>query len=714
MLEYLKFAIVLFALGLVCGSWSGCKEQNMALQKTDKFQSEEESMEYEHTNALINESSPYLLQHAHNPVNWHPWGDAALEKAKRENKMLIVSIGYSSCHWCHVMEHESFEDSIVASIMNDNFVCIKVDREERPDIDQIYMDACQLVTGRGGWPLNAFALPDGRPVHAGTYYPRTKWIDLLQQLANMYQREPEKVLEYARNLEAGIVNINKLEKQEGKLSFSKDDLKQSYESIKHRYDNKWGGFGGAPKFPMPSTYDFLLYYGSATENTEALKMLHHSMRRIAQGGIYDHLGGGFARYSTDEKWKVPHFEKMLYDNGQLLELYSKAWRQEKNEIYRDVVYETIAWLEREMISADGAFYSALDADSEGEEGKFYVWKSSEIKEILNEQEYELLSGIYDIDGKSLWEHGNNVLMIHNSPIKDDPNYLKNRNALGEAKEKLFKVRAKRIRPGLDDKTVLSWNALTISGLAEAYRTFGEKSFLDLAEKNVDFIYEKMISDGKLLRTYKEGNAKINAFMEDYSLLIKALIDLYQATYNEDYLLKAKDMTAKSFTLFKDPNSDLFFFKAVSDGTLVTKKYELSDNVIPSPNSIMATNLFKLGHVFGNTEWIEQSKRMIASVSDNLLKNGSYYAAWAELLSMQSLTYYEIVVAGKNADELVRKLDKKYIPNAIILSSAKDSQLEIFEGRFSEGQTLIYVCQDQACQLPVSEIEEALNQMSKNN
>src|SRR6218665_2712871 len=537
--------------------------------------------DHKYTNSLEKETSPYLLQHAHNPVNWFAWGDEALEKAKREDKIILVSVGYSACHWCHVMEHESFEDETVAQLMNDYFVCIKVDREERPDIDQVYMMAVQLMTGHGGWPLNCFALPDGRPIYGGTYFPKQQWMNVLLNLADLYKNEKQKALDYAAQLTEGVRLAELVKTSEEQHAFSETTLSESYRNWKLRFDDVEGGPNKAPKFPLPNNYQFLLQYGR--NNPGLLQHVNLTLKKMAYGGIYDQLGGGFARYSVDHYWKVPHFEKMLYDNGQLVTLYSEAFTKTKDPLYKQVVYETLAFVARELTSPEGGFYSALDADSEGEEGKFYVWTRQELQSILNE-DYAVFADYYNVDGRGLWEHEHNILLRH-----DDDETIAQRHKISmdelhtliaNSKKQLLAEREKRVRPGLDDKILTSWNALMLKGYVDAYNAFDEQLFLDAAVKNAEFILGKMhMNNGALNRTYKNGESKINGFLEDYSFVIEGLIALYQATFSEKYLLKAQELMEYCMMHFRDEKSGMFFFTSDTDQALITRKMELSDNVI---------------------------------------------------------------------------------------------------------------------------------------
>ena len=499
------------------------------------------SEEKKYTNELIKESSPYLLQHAHNPVNWYPWGEKALEKAVRENKPIIVSIGYAACHWCHVMEHESFEDEEIATYMNDHFICIKVDREERPDIDQVYMNAVQLITGQGGWPLNCITLPDGRPVYGGTYFNKKQWLHLLKQLDAFINQEAEKANEQAITLTKGINSTEYIQLNNNKTQHSISDLEDIFNHWQPNIDFINGGSKGAPKFPLPIGIQFLLDYHCLTKSEEALKAFTTTLDKMANGGIYDHIGGGFARYSTDAIWKVPHFEKMLYDNAQLVSLYANAYQFTKNEHYKTIIIETLEFIEREMTSNEGGFYASLDADSEGVEGKFYVWDKVELDQLLG-LDAILIQEYYNVTSAGNWE-GANILYT----TTNDPEFAANHNIstqtlhakLMHAKKKLLQIRDKRIRPALDDKILTSWNALMLKGYVNAYNVLGDEKYLATALKNADFIINNcMDQDGKLNRNFKNGQSTINGFLDDYAFTIGAFIDLYQSTFDKKWRNKA--------------------------------------------------------------------------------------------------------------------------------------------------------------------------------
>ncbi|MCW3071141.1 MAG: thioredoxin [Bacteroidetes bacterium] len=672
--------------------------------------------EHKHTNSLIHESSPYLLQHAHNPVNWHAWNDEALERAKREDKLILVSVGYSACHWCHVMEHESFEDETVAAIMNDHFVCIKVDREERPDIDQVYMLAVQLMTGHGGWPLNCFALPDGRPIYGGTYFPKQQWINVLLNLTDVYSNEKHKALEYAERLTEGV-KLAELVHAKEPVEFSSAILLRCYENWRSRFDPVDGGPDKAPKFPLPNNYEFLLRYAQGLENkAEVMQHVNLTLKKMAYGGICDQAGGGFARYSVDHYWKVPHFEKMLYDNAQLVTLYSEAYRATGNELYKETVYDTLKFIARELTSPEGGFYSALDADSEGVEGKYYVWTKEELKEILG-KDAAVFEDYFNVNERGLWEHENYILLRH-----DEDEAVAKRNNIGVAElkkiikkscEKLLVVREKRVRPGLDNKILTSWNALMLKGYVDAYNAFGEEKFLTAAKKNAAFLLEHSLDGSKISHlATASGNPKEKyGFLEDYSFSIEAFISLYQATNEERHLLLADELMRYCLEHFEDKSSGMFFFTSDEDKALITRKMELSDNVIPASNSSIAKSLFVLGHYFEKDEYIEKSRKMLNNVLEELENYGAGYSNWAMLLLWFTRPFYELAIVGKSVDEKYRAFQKHYLPNVIFAGSAAQSSLPLLKNRFVEGRTLIYVCTNKTCLAPVDNAEAALSQIT---
>ncbi|HXH18117.1 MAG TPA: thioredoxin domain-containing protein [Chitinophagales bacterium] len=669
--------------------------------------------EHPFSNHLVNESSPYLLQHAHNPVDWYPWGKEALEKAKKENKLLIISIGYAACHWCHVMEHESFEDTAVARLMNEKFVSIKVDREERPDIDQIYMNASMLINGSGGWPLNAIALPDGRPIYAGTYFPKQQWVNVLQQVHDYYLKDPGKAEQYARQLQAGIRSVELISAKAPATSVTKNDIDTAYRQLIITQDFRKGGRQGAPKFPMPVNYEFLLAYSHFAHEEDAHKAVQLTLDNMMNGGIYDHIGGGFARYSVDDEWHVPHFEKMLYDNAQLVSLYAHAWQLTKKPQYRQAVYETLTWVEREMTSGEGGFYSSLDADSEGEEGKFYVWTADEIKLILG-NDAPLFMEYYDVSEPGNWEDGKNVLRRKKDELKIAEEYRLSPEELSktmnELKKKMFNEREKRARPGLDDKILTSWNALMLKGYADASRVFGEKNFLEKAFASARFILTKAASGDKLFRNYKNGRATIDGFLDDYAYAIDAFIALYEATFDEQWLSQAKRWTDYVLQHFFDPTSGMFYYTSTQHEELIARKMELSDNVMPASNSVMAKNLFVLGQLFYNEDYLKTASQMFHNIKSDLLKHAPYYANWASLACWLAEEPYEVAIVGNDFEKIRQELDSHFLPHVLLLGGKTEGTLPLLKNKLVEGQTTIYVCRNKTCKLPVLSVEEALKQM----
>lgn len=668
---------------------------------------------HQYTNHLIHESSPYLQQHAHNPVNWYPWGEKTLKRAQEENKLLIISIGYSSCHWCHVMEHESFEDEEVAEIMNSDYISIKVDREERPDLDQIYMDAAQLIIGRGGWPLNAIALPDGRPVFAGTYFPKENWLTVLEYFAGLKKNNPERLRSQAEKITSHIRQLDNLPPVSTDTQFNPTELEKYLVSIKKKIDKQYGGLDSAPKFPMPTLWEFLLAYASLQGDITLKHDVNRTFTAMADGGIYDHIGGGFARYSTDTQWHVPHFEKMLYDNAQLIKLYTHAWQATKDEKYKQVVYESCNFIKEEFTSEEYGFYTALDADSEGEEGKFYVWTAEEIDSCLGE-EGEIFKTYYGITEAGNWENGKNILSINKSVSQLSQMYDKTeseiRTSLGKSRSTLLKIRNKRERPGLDDKQVTAWNAMMISALAEAYRAFDESKFLNLALKNAEFILSHLTEGKELLRSYKNGKAKISGFLDDYAFTIEAFLKLYEATFERKWLKKAGELTEVSLEHFYDIEKRMFYYVHAYKAQLIARKTEYMDNVIPSSNALMAHNLRELGLLFLKDNYCEISDKMLGLMLPNIEKNPIYFHHWAALYHKKVSPAYELAIVGKDCHDRNRELGRFYLPNVLFLGTEKEEHLPLLKHKYREGKTLLYLCQEGSCMEPVERIEKVVENL----
>jgi len=673
-------------------------------------------MEPSFTNALIHETSPYLLQHAHNPVHWVAWSTEVINKAKQENKLLLISIGYAACHWCHVMEKECFEDEEVAEVMNAHFISIKIDREERPDIDHIYMDALQIMTGSGGWPLNIIALPDGRPFWGATFVKKANWIGTLKQIIQLYNEQPHQIQTYAADMVRGIRAINKISFNSDYTDFSLEQLDNAVGRWSQSWDTFLGGSKHAPKFMMPVNLDFLLHYGLARKHEAVLNYVDVTLTRMAYGGIFDHLGGGFARYAVDIKWHVPHFEKMLYDNGQLLSLYAKAYAHTKNLRYKKVVQETVTFLKRELMAPNAAFYSSLDADShnsEGtlEEGAYYVWKASELAELLGPN-FAVFQDYYNVNDYGFWENENYVLIRDKSDYEIEQKYQLTTKALQEVIENcktiLLNARNKRKRPRLDDKVLTSWNGLVLKGLVDAARYLDEPSYLDLALKSASFIHKHLLKkDGGLYHNHKAGKSTINGYLEDYASVIEAFIALYELTFDLSWLTRAKALADYCIASFLDPENRMFWFTAREDSTVIRKTVETADNVIPASNSIMAKNLFRLGALFPLEDYKAISIQMLRNVQDNFEKYPQNYGNWLHLVLYKQLPFYEMAIIGKEYESYAREIRSHYLPNTLVAGTAKEEVLALFTDRYSTTETLIYVCQEGSCKLPVTTVEMAL-------
>jgi uncharacterized protein len=682
-------------------------------------------------NRLIEESSPYLQQHAHNPVNWYPWGEEAFKKAVKEDKPVIISIGYSSCHWCHVMEDESFEDEEVARLMNERFISIKVDREERPDIDSLYMEAVQMITGRGGWPLNAFALPDGRPFYGGTYFPKKDWMIVLNYIADLYANKKSQAIGNAEIIEKRIKDSNLQLLDTSTIEVSIEDIDTAVSKLKEKFDLKSGGIGAAPKFPMPALYQFLLTYAYLQDDKEIKDFVTLTLDKMASGGIYDQIGGGFARYSTDAAWKVPHFEKMLYDNAQLVSLYADAYRYTKNELYRDVVYDTLQFVKESFTSPEGAFYSALDADSEGVEGKYYVWKEVELKTILGD-DYSVARDYYGIGAEGYWdeitrlgssfattEEGNNILL---RPEGSDRKILDvSQEQLDRIKNRLKSARDNRIPPGLDDKSLTSWNALMISAYVDAYKAFGDNTFLEAAETSAKHILEKVRQpDGGLYHVYKEGRAYIEGFLDDYALFISALISLFEVTGQVGLIQEAEILTNYILENFYSIDEKLFYYTSdSSEGlgsgvVLIVRDLEITDTIIPSSNSVISMELFRLSRLTGKSRYHELSVEMLNRVSGRTIGNPQFFSHWVRRILFELNPYFEVVITGQNAEQVSRNLQEFYLPNTVFAyTDVPNDQFGLFSYRFSDDGTQIFICEDNACKFPVATVEEAFDLLNRN-
>jgi len=661
-----------------------------------------------YTNKLIEESSPYLLQHAHNPVNWVAWSDTVFEQAKRENKLILISVGYSACHWCHVMEHESFEDEEVAAIMNKHFINVKVDREERPDVDQVYMTAVQLMTQSGGWPLNCFTLPDGRPIYGGTYFPKEQWMNILKSLKYTFDNDLEKVEEYAQNLHEGIQRSEAIIEASDNNVFDKEILTELIQRWAPSFDREFGGNSRAPKFPLPSNLEFLLEYAVLEKDERVLKHVEKTLDAMAFGGIYDQVGGGFSRYSVDMLWKVPHFEKMLYDNAQLLTVYSRAYAVFQKPLYKRVVKETVAWMEREMLDDSGAFYAALDADSEGVEGKFYVWNVEDLEATLG-RHFAWCRRVFEINKNGHWEDGNYILLRRKSDAETckelDCTQADFEAQLYRVQELLLSERSHRVRPGLDNKCLTAWNAMAVKGLCEAFAVFNDVHFLNLAQKTMNWLEEKQFQDGILYRNYNSGKTTIEGFLEDYAHVIDAQLSMYQVTFDPATLQKANALALKTIEAFGDDASQMFFFTK-SDSQLIARKMEVNDNVMPSSNSVMARNLYYLGRYNHDAKSLERAKTMLGNVYEGMEQYGSGYSNWGMLLLHEVYGLADVVAMPKVADFTTVRNQK--IPFA--LYAKFDRAIPMTKVKEDAEENQIFVCFEGACKLPTSDLDEVRNQV----
>lgn len=666
-----------------------------------------------HTNALVHETSPYLLQHAHNPVDWLPWTPEVLAKAKKENKIILVSIGYSSCHWCHVMEKESFEDEGVASIMNKHFVCIKVDREERPDVDQLYMNAAQLITRNAGWPLNCFATPDGRPIYAGTYFPRENWISVLQKVADEWESNRPKLEDYANRLLEALKDNSKVEPLKG-FTMTGNRVQQVMDETiltwQNSFDRENGGRVGAPKFPMPNNWLLLLRWAHIHENQPVKDFALQTVKQISLGGIYDQVGGGLSRYAVDAHWRVPHFEKMLYDNAQYLEVLADAFWVSNETHFKDVALQTITYLDREMKDDSGLYYSAYDADSEGVEGKYYVWTEDELKRVLDE-DYKTLTVIYHIDSKGHWEDGNYVLMRKKTDVElaslwqvDEAEAT---NRIATINKKLFQERSKRIKPGLDDKCLTSWNALLVSGLYRVGEALQDDEIIGNATELLQNLLDTQLSGKKLWHTYKGGVSTISGFLDDYTFLIRALLDGFRVSQDNKLVELADTLVKEVITNFFDEDQSMFTFTSRDSNELVTPQIETTDNVIPSSNSMMCRNLLELSKLMLNTQYRAIAMDMLDRMVPRFKSYPAGFSNWMLALLEAFDTSQELVVVGEDADAWRESTSQKYLPFVTKIFTESET-LPITEGRFVEGKTLGYVCTGNVCHQPVESLESLLD------
>lgn len=674
-----------------------------------------------HTNRLINESSPYLLQHAHNPVDWYPWGQEALDKAKAEDKPILVSIGYSACHWCHVMERESFEDEKVASMMNADFVNIKIDREERPDLDHIYMDALQAMTGSGGWPLNIFLTPEGRPFYGGTYFPpqpvqnRPSWKDVLYGIATAYKEKKDEIREQANGMVQHLENTNGFgigKSDSGNLLLTTASLHEIKNQLMSNADKTWGGFGRAPKFPQTFIIQYLLHYHYYFRDAESLQQALLSMDKMIQGGIYDQVGGGFARYSTDSEWLAPHFEKMTYDNALILSVIADAYAVTNNDVYAQIIRETLSFMFREMTTTEGGFYSALDADSEGVEGKFYTWTKKEFLEVTGE-DGAVFAELYGITENGNWEH-TNIPWLKEKPSDFaarkgfPPGMLETK--IDAAKQKLLTARNKRIRPQTDDKCLLGWNALMNTTLTKCFQVLNDESYLEFAEKNMEFIYREFFSEatGEWKHTFKNGISRYPAFLDDYAYLIQALIVLNETTGKKIYLDRAVLLTSTVLENFSDNETPMFYYTRKDQDDVIIRKKEVYDGAVPSGNAVMAINLHRLGILTDNAVFRNKSNEMALSVCEMTVRYPSSFGLWAAFIAEKVRGTAEVVLVGSDASLKSREILKAFIPNKVFQWSVQaDEDNPLLKGKQSTSKTVYFLCRDYSCMKPVENLTDFL-------
>ena len=677
--------------------------------------------EHKHTNRLAGETSPYLLQHRHNPVDWYPWSPEAFERARADDKPLLLSVGYSACHWCHVMERESFENEEIAALMNRLFVNIKVDREERPDVDQIYMQAVQSMTGHGGWPMTVFLTPEGVPFYGGTYFPPVDrhgipaFPRLIQGVAEAYRGRRGEVVEAGKQL---LEQLRQGERLRSSNTLLTDEiLFAAYQALSGEFDDREGGMGRAPKFPQPMNWEFLLRFWKRTGNARALEMARLTLTKMARGGMYDQLGGGFHRYSVDGQWLVPHFEKMLYDNAQLTRTYAQAFYLTGDLSFKRVVEETVEYLLREMFHAEGGFYSTQDADSEGEEGKFFVWSEAEVMRIMGEEAGQIFCRIYDVSEPGNFE-GRNIL----HPIlgldqaaryfRREPQEID--RLLAEAKRKLFEEREKRVKPFRDEKILTVWNGLMLTGLAEAIRILPERRYLEAAEKTVGFIFSRMVEDGFLLHTYKDGQAKLRGYLDDYAFLALGLLDLYEVTLERSLLKQAIGLSEKMIDEFWDDIDGGFFYTGRSHEKLISRTKPAFDSSIPSGNSSAIQLLLRLYHYTGREEYLKRAERCLRLYYDAMEKQPFGFTHMFSALDFYLAKPKEIVLVGERGDpelkDLVQKIHSLYLPNKtlqlLVPGEPMSLNSPLLEGKTQvNGRPTAYVCHNFTCSPPVTQWDD---------
>jgi uncharacterized protein YyaL (SSP411 family) len=684
-------------------------------------------------NDLARESSPYLLQHANNPVNWYPWGEEAFAKAKKEDKPVLVSIGYATCHWCHVMAHESFEDEEIAELMNRAFVNIKVDREERPDIDNTYMLVCQMLTGSGGWPLNVFLTPDKKPFYAATYIPkvgrqgRPGMRELIPWISELWQNNREKILDSTDDIVTAFQKSNAFTPAD---HLNSEILDEAYDQYKQQFDEQYGGFGSSPKFPSPHNLMFLLRYADRQENSKALGMVEKTLTQMRMGGIFDQVGGGFHRYSTDQKWLVPHFEKMLYDQAMLLMAYTEGWQLSGNDLFKQTVDEICRYLTRKMQDEHGGFYSAEDADSEGEEGKFYIWSTEEIREILPLAEAELFIEAYNLtdegnyrDEASGRQTGKNITHLQKSftelARERDMEAEKLRSVLASIREKLLKERKKRVHPLLDDKILTDWNGLITAALAKAGAAFGNENYIAKAEQCWTFIADEMLTgEGRLKHRYRNGEVAIDGHADDYAFVIWGLLELYEATFKTKYLQHAVSLNEQFVDRFWDDVNGGFYFTDETAEELLGRKKEIYDGAMPSGNSIAMMNLLRLGRMTANTEWEQMADKALKLFSKSIEKTPTSFGAALQSLDFLEGDTREIVVAGSQNDaettQFLRLLHDHFSPRSVVVfhdpedDAIGDLVPYLSDFEMKDGKSTAYVCQNYTCDLPTNDPDKMMS------
>ena len=670
-------------------------------------------------NRLIRETSPYLLQHANNPVDWHAWGEEALNLSRTSDKPILLSIGYSACHWCHVMEHESFENEAIAKLMNENFINIKVDREERPDLDQVYMNAVQLMTGSGGWPMTVFLLPSGEPFYGGTYFPpddrygRPGFRRLLETIAQSYKSKKQEIVNSAQSLRQHL--NQKVQGDTNADVVHLPLLDQAARGLSSRFDPRHGGFGAAPKFPPSMTIEFLLRYYHRTGNREALQMSTFTLDKMAYGGLYDQIGGGFHRYSTDERWLVPHFEKMLYDNALLARVYLDAWRVTGNPLYRRITEEVLDFIVREMRDPNGGFYSTQDADSEGVEGKFYVWQFEEFKATAG-PDGELLARYLDVTSHGNWEE-HNILNVPRPPdvfckiekISEDELKAK----FDAARPKLYAAREKRIHPGRDEKILTDWNGLALRAFADAAAYLGRDDYRQIAVSNAEFIFRTLWDGTRLLHSFNYGRARFNAYLDDYANVADGLLSLYQLTFEEGWLKRAESLADLIIDTFWDSDNGGFYFTDIGHEALITRTKDYLDNATPSGNSVAADVLVRLGAQLGRNDLTEKAKRLFESTGALLAQYPSGFGRLLEAIDFYLGPSKEVavVVAGKDADLFITAYRKRYLPRTVIAAGGTGTVALLRDRPAIGGKSTAYVCENMTCQRPVTDIGEFENQIA---